>query len=221
MKKMKKCRICNQEKPIGEFSKHPSSKDGLRSECKLCKNAANKKYNQANPEKKAASSRKYNQANPEKKAAANKKYNQANPEKKAAANKKYRQENREKIAASSRKYRQANPEKMAAANKKYNQKNPGKNAMNQRKVIRATRDWALHQLGGGCADCDLRYDGTNSSAFDFHHVNPSEKKNKISGAFLTRSKHIIQKELDKCVILCKPDHKKRHSDFKNGHRDTL
>ena len=157
MKKMKKCRICNQEKPLGEFSKHPSSKDGLRGECKL------------------------------------------------------------KMAAYRKKYNQANPEKRAASRKKYRQANPGKDA----KVIRANRDWALHQLGGGCADCDLRYDGTNSSAFDFHHVNPSEKKNKISGAFLTRSKHIIQKELDKCVILCKPDHKKRHSDFKNGHRQTL
>ena len=188
---MKKCRICNQEKPIGEFFKHPGSKDGLRGECKLCKNAATKKYKQENSEKITASRKKYNQ------------------------------ENREKIAAASRKLYQANPEKQAAANKKYNQKNPGKNSMYQRKVIRANRDWALHQLGGGCADCDLRYDGTNSSAFDFHHVNPSEKENKISGTFLTRSKHTIQKELDKCVILCKPDHKKRHSDFKNGHRDTL
>ena len=187
MKKMKKCRICNQEKPIGEFSKHPSSKDGLRGECKLCKAAYDKKYKQENPEKSAAANRKWAQENPEKMAAYRKKYNQANPEKRAASRKKYRQAN------------------------------PGKDA----KVIRANRDWALHQLGGGCADCDLRYDGTNSSAFDFHHVNPSEKKNKISGAFLTRSKHIIQKELDKCVILCKPDHKKRHSDFKNGHRDTL
>ena len=33
---MKCCRICGEEKPLTEFNTRPDSKDGRRSECKIC-----------------------------------------------------------------------------------------------------------------------------------------------------------------------------------------
>jgi len=38
---MKQCRTCNQNKPLSDFPKNPDSKDGFRSECKLCRKQKN------------------------------------------------------------------------------------------------------------------------------------------------------------------------------------
>jgi hypothetical protein len=40
----KQCRICQQVKPSGEFSKHALNKDGLKSECKACVKEYNEKH---------------------------------------------------------------------------------------------------------------------------------------------------------------------------------
>lgn len=75
------CSKCGEVKPISEFYKRKSSKDGLRSECKACSIARVSEYNAIHNEEKKAYKSEYYQANKEKKAAYNAAYYQANKDK--------------------------------------------------------------------------------------------------------------------------------------------
>jgi hypothetical protein len=52
------CPTCEQTKPIGEFGKHSSAKDGYRYQCKSCNNAYDQKLYNKDIEKSRARSRK-------------------------------------------------------------------------------------------------------------------------------------------------------------------
>ena len=58
---MKTCKGCNQTKALTEFHKESKGRNGLKSRCKVCKNAYFRKYRQNNLEKKRASQRKSQQ----------------------------------------------------------------------------------------------------------------------------------------------------------------
>lgn len=47
---MKRCRICKEEKPLTEYFKHKSTRDGFVHECKPCINAVARKYRRKSPE---------------------------------------------------------------------------------------------------------------------------------------------------------------------------
>ena len=70
---MKTCTKCNKTKALTEFYKDSSKRDGLNSRCKVCHNAAIKKWQQNNPEKRRASLRKHYQNNREKRNASSRK----------------------------------------------------------------------------------------------------------------------------------------------------
>lgn len=46
---------------------------------------------------------------------------------------------------------------------------------------------------------------------DLHHLDPSKKEYLVSSVINTASKKKIQKELDKCIVLCSNCHRKVHS----------
>ena len=85
---MKTCTGCKQTKAFTEFYKQGN---GLKSRCKVCVNAQNKKHYQNNREKYRANNRKWIQKNPEKRRATVKKYYQNNREKELARVKKSQQ----------------------------------------------------------------------------------------------------------------------------------
>jgi len=75
---------------------------------------------------------------------------------------------------------------------------------NRRKI----KQKAVDYLGGSCKEC-----GYNKciTAMDFHHLDPSQKDFGIgSGNSLSWDK--IQKELDKCVLLCCRCHRELHAE---------
>lgn len=45
---MRKCKKCNQEKPLIEFIKNKNSKEGYANTCKFCQNEYSKKWKQVN-----------------------------------------------------------------------------------------------------------------------------------------------------------------------------
>ena len=65
---------------------------------------------------------------------------------------------------------------------------------------------AVDYLGGKCYVCN--YD-TYIGAFDFHHLNPSEKNFSIAQVKLSSFER-IKPELDKCVLLCANCHREFH-----------
>jgi transketolase len=152
---MKICTKCGIEKEEGEFGKHVTGKNGLRSECKVCgweysksyyQNNIEKvkeriiKYRQNNPEKLNGACKKYRQNNPEKIKEARKKHYQYNTEKVKEESKKHYQNNTEKVKEAKKKYYQNNPEKLNAACKKYRQNNPEKVKEKSKKAMLGLSD---------------------------------------------------------------------------------
>ena len=53
------CTKCKELKPLSEFYKHVTTKDGLRYHCKTCPGVEGKRWSKDNPDKKRAQSKKH------------------------------------------------------------------------------------------------------------------------------------------------------------------
>ena len=67
--------------------------------------------------------------------------------------------------------------------------------------------------GGKCEKC-----GYNKSlkALQFHHLNPKDKKFAISENLRSLNAKDLQKELDKCILVCANCHAEIHDNYDNG-----
>jgi len=65
---------------------------------------------------------------------------------------------------------------------------------------------SIRLLGGKCIDCG----NDDIYTLDFHHKNPNEKEFQISLVGIHRRWSTIEKEVKKCVLLCRNCHIKRH-----------
>lgn len=104
----KQCSKCLVFKPMEEFYRDKSHKDGRASLCKCCKNSCERNWRTANPEKWREIQRKNSQL-----------WFAKNTRKKQEYNRKQYAANHEKRREQSRKYREANPEKI----RKYRDRN--------------------------------------------------------------------------------------------------
>ena len=75
---------------------------------------------------------------------------------------------------------------------------------------RRLRAQAIIDKGGKCNKCDIKYDGTNSAMFDFHHK-LKKSFNLGVNAFKNYSLEKIAKELKKCILFCSNCHRLKHS----------
>lgn len=64
--------------------------------------------------------------------------------------------------------------------------------------------------GGACAMCGVKYGEIHHSAFDFHHLDSTKKEVNIA-TLMNCCWDRIQKELDKCILLCANCHRTIHS----------
>lgn len=101
-----------------------------------------------------------------------------------------------------------NPEKNRAKATKWRLENPDKVAIIESRRIEkrnAIRKELVDSFGGKCMLCGLVDDPI---AYDFHHVNPSEKKISIASALRRSITKETWEEVDKCVLLCAICHRK-------------
>ena len=119
----KRCSECKQEKPKDEFGKSASSKDGLRSQCKICVNKTQRLYRENNKEKIKERDRLYQKNNPEKINEISRRYRKRNPEKTKERNRLYYENNKEKIKENDRLYQKNNPEKIKKYQRDAEEKN--------------------------------------------------------------------------------------------------
>ena len=77
---MKRCTKCGEIKPVSEFHRNKSRKDGLQEWCKACKAKRAYKYRDRNREKVIEYKRKYREINREKANEYQRKYIERNPE---------------------------------------------------------------------------------------------------------------------------------------------
>ncbi len=73
---------------------------------------------------------------------------------------------------------------------------------------RRTKIKLIEYKGNKCVKCG--YNKECPSAFDFHHLDPTEKEIKIGGSSLSFEK--LKKETDKCVLVCKNCHAEIHEE---------
>ena len=74
----------------------------------------------------------------------------------------------------------------------------------------AKKEQAIEYLGGKCWKCEKTFE---RECYDFHHLVPATKKydwNKMQ----RREWSIIQKELDKCILLCSNCHRIAHKEMR-------
>ncbi len=70
------------------------------------------------------------------------------------------------------------------------------------------REKAVEYKGGKCMICGY---SRCQAALDFHHLDANEKEFGISKDGITRSWKKVQKELDKCVLICSNCHREVHA----------
>jgi len=70
------------------------------------------------------------------------------------------------------------------------------------------KQFGLYKISIGCQNC-----GYNkcSGSLDFHHVNPQTKLTRISCGLWKANTEVFQKELLKCILLCKNCHYEAHN----------
>lgn len=66
----------------------------------------------------------------------------------------------------------------------------------------------IEYLGGKCLRCGWT---GHSAGYDIHHVDPTKKEFGLSQTGQTRKWSVIQRELDKCVLLCRNCHSIIHT----------
>ena len=133
---MKKCSKCGIQKPLVEFSRNKSTKDGHTRQCKSCK----AQYRAQNKEKIAKRNARYYEENKEKIAKQGARYRAQNKEKIAKQGARYRSENKEKIAEKNARYYEENKEKIAEYSFRYREENKEKiaryRAQNKEKIAK-------------------------------------------------------------------------------------
>ena len=76
----------------------------------------------------------------------------------------------------------------------------------KKKLRREKKKIAVEYKGGQCEHCKEVY---HHAAFDFHHINPTEKDIDV-GLLMQCNDEILYKELDKCILLCANCHRIFH-----------
>lgn len=85
-----------------------------------------------------------------------------------------------------------------------------KKAVSERR--RKLRKMAIEYGGGCCQICGYK---KCARALSFHHKDPTQKDFGLSARGLTRFWEKIQKELDKCILVCANCHMEIHENLKS------
>lgn len=121
-----------------------------------------------------------------------------------------------------------NPEDKRKYQKKYFSKyyaNPEKKALVKERVRSRKRDLRVWFLGykesKSCVVCGMSGKG-NPWALEFHHRDPSQKRDIVSGMVAGGySKKRIKEEIEKCDIVCANCHRAKHYQEKIEHGESV
>lgn len=68
-------------------------------------------------------------------------------------------------------------------------------------------DWKLYKSTLSCKICNEK----ESCCLDFHHLDPTQKDKTLSSISHAWGKERLEKELNKCIVLCSNCHRKVHA----------
>ena len=108
---MKTCTKCGETKPLDEFNRDRSRKDGRHPWCRACGSRRRASWYEKNREANLAYQAEWREQNREKKAASDRRWRSANLGRKADSDAAWRRANTERLTTYFREYRQANKDK--------------------------------------------------------------------------------------------------------------
>jgi hypothetical protein len=157
------------------------------------------------PEARRAYERAYRKKNRERLRVYHKEWEEKNADHVAEYKRSYRETHREQKAANARKHYDKHREAKAVRMKAYRQRVSERDLEAQRRK----RTWYRKTLkiireAQGCADC-----GKRKGWLEHHHVDPKTKLVSI-GNMAHHGLEAWFDEIAKCIVLCRPCHKKRH-----------
>jgi len=137
----KVCTQCGEDKPITNFYKSPTGKDGFKTQCSKCYNSNRisyrKEYYEENKEKLFADRKEWNAENKELISERNRAWYDANKEYKAEYDKMRRDKNKEAISIKRKEWNDAHKEHNREVQRIYREKNREKTAANLKKWCKA------------------------------------------------------------------------------------
>lgn len=183
---MKTCRKCSIEKPLDDFHKNKSQKDGLQSYCKTCMKIDRKAYIESNPDKIREYKKKYILENQEKVKQYSISRYANNLEREKSRSLAYKLANPEKVKYSQQKYYIANSEKRKAYTAEWRLKNPGAGTVFSRNRRAAERKATgkhgredirliFSQQRGLCANCSASLVRSGRGKYHVDHIVPLAK----------------------------------------------
>lgn len=114
-------------------------------------------------------------------------------------------------------YYKANPEKVKEHSRKWAKANPEKRAKTTKKIAqRYGQEVIDYKVSKGCANCPEKH----PACLEFHHLDPSKKEYNISGYRRRGGLKYIQKEIDKCIVLCSNCHRKLHYELNKNQENV-
>lgn len=203
MESTKICSKCKIEKNTTEFYINKNSKEGIRSQCKICMNLSRKQYRDKNIEKARFKEQQYREENREKFSKSNKKYAKANKDKIFVKNKRYRENNKEKLKEKSRTHYRT--EKHQEYIKKYYEENKDKISKRQKQRV-LNQDKSLKEVQKRYRQSEK---GKISEKNKYHKRRAKYKKGSLSNKQLAE----LYKKVKKCYWCnCKIDSSNTHLD---------
>lgn len=156
--------------------------------------------------------RKWRQEHPDRARASSKRWRESHPEEFAEYQKTYRSRRKHEDPNYWKEYRndwwERNPDKRLEYSRQDYKRNRSKRLERARQRRQKLKIRAVDYLGGKCVHCSVV---DHPCIYDFHHLDPEQKDFHI-GAKLMKCDFdaVIKPELDKCVLLCSPCHRKVH-----------
>jgi len=80
------------------------------------------------------------------------------------------------------------------------------------KRVKEVKIKMVHHKGGECIRCHLKLEDSHYCVFEFHHKDPSEKDIKFN-KIKYQKWETIEKELNKCDLLCSNCHRLTHAEI--------
>ena len=122
------------------------------------------------------------------------------------SNQLYRESHPDMARKAALKYYHSNKEQAALKAKLWREANKDYIRNKQREHKRQRKEWAIQYLGGACKECNQTF---HPAIYEFHHRIP-EDKDRDPSKMLQLSLERLQKELDKCDLLCANCHRLIH-----------
>lgn len=107
------CADCGRTKPVSEYYRHPTNRDGLDRKCKDCRKAASRKWKAENRERSRETDRLWRAANRERSNAHSRKWRSMNRERHLELCRQWNAANRDRCRANHAVWMEANPGRLA------------------------------------------------------------------------------------------------------------